>query len=80
MTKGLLTKMFNKLELIGPYAGKLLDTQLFLYELKNMRPPLRLYYKHNIHTNELYILEFEMKHSQETQSTSISRIKKKLKS
>lgn len=43
--KNILSKMLNKIELLGPLAGNLLDSKLHIYEIKNMRPPIRLYYK-----------------------------------
>ena len=75
--KQILKNMFDKLELVGPFAGKLLDSQLFIYEIKNMRPPVRLYFKHNIKTNEIYVFEFEMKTSSEKQQNTIEKLKKK---
>ena len=33
--KNILSKMFDKLELGGPIVGKLLDSKLFIYEIKN---------------------------------------------
>ena len=75
--KKILTKMLDKLELSGPDAGELLDSQLSLYEVKIKHPPLRLYYKHNKSTNEMYVFEFEMKTSPEKQKATIIRLKKK---
>ena len=74
----ILTKMIDKLELSGPNAGELLDSQLSLYEIKVKHPPLRLYYKHNKSTNEVYVFEFEMKTSPEKQKATIIKLKKKL--
>ncbi|MBR9690715.1 hypothetical protein GOV08_03445, partial [Candidatus Woesearchaeota archaeon] len=59
--KSILSKMFDKLEFLGPSVGYLLDSKLFIYELKSKRPPLRLYFKHNVETDEIYVFEFEMK-------------------
>src|SRR3989338_2505430 len=75
--KEILTKMLDKLELLGPDAGELLDPQLSLYEVKIKHPPIRLYFKHNNSTNEIYVFEFEMKTSPEKQSATIIRLKKK---
>ena len=75
--KEILTKMLDKLELSGPDAGELLDPQLSLYEIKIKHPPLRLYYKHNKLTNEIYVFEFEMKTSPEKQKATIIKLKKK---
>jgi len=36
--KKILTKMLNSIEENGPDAGGLVDSQLFIYEVKNMRP------------------------------------------
>lgn len=63
----------------GPKIGELLDSKLFIYELKNKRPPIRLYFKHNLQTNEIYVLEFEMKTSEKKQQRTIEKIKRKLR-
>ena len=76
--KQFLTKMLNKIEELGPNAGKLLDSKLFIYEVKNKHPPIRLYYRHNIFNNEIYVFEYEMKTSEERQSNTIEKIKKKV--
>jgi len=76
--KEILSKILNKLELIGPDAGKLIDSQLFLYEIKNNKPAIRLYYRHNY--DEIHVFKFEIKKSQEKQQKTIEKIKKKLKS
>lgn len=73
--KLILKNMFDELELKGPAIGKLLDSHLFIYELKNKHPPLRLYFKHNIKTNEIYIFEFEIKTSEEKQKLTIAKIR-----
>ena len=73
--KDILSKMLDKLEILGPIAGKLLDSQLFIYEIKNKRPLIRLYFKYNIKTNEIYVFEFQMKTSEEKQQKTIERIK-----
>ena len=75
--KNILSKMFDKLELAGPNAGELLDSKFHIYEIKNKHPPIRLYFKHNIMTNEIYIFEFEMKTSPEKQQATIEKIKTK---
>jgi len=76
--KSILTKMLDQLEILGPLAGDLLDSQLHLYECKTKRPPLRLYYK--VTQNEIYIFLFEMKTRPKKQKDTISRLKKYLKS
>ena len=75
--KEILTKMLDKLELSGPDAGELLDSQLSLFEVKIKHPPIRLYYKHNKSTNEIYVFEFEMKTSPEKQKATIKKLKQK---
>lgn len=74
--KEIFTKMLDKIELLGLYAGELRDSKLFLYEVKNKHPPLRLYYKHKKDTNEIYVFEFEVKTSPQKQKKTISRLKK----
>ncbi|MEK6943666.1 MAG: hypothetical protein AABX00_06395 [Nanoarchaeota archaeon] len=78
--KTILTRMLDRLEQSGEDAGELLDSGLFIYELKNKHPPIRLYYKHSRLTDEIYVFEFEMKTSSEKQQSTIEKIKKKLKS
>lgn len=75
--KEILTKMLDKLELSGPDAGELLDSHLAIYEVKIKHPPVRLYFKHNKPTNEIYVFEFEMKTSPEKQKATIIKIKRK---
>jgi hypothetical protein len=69
--------MFDKIELAGPSIGELLDSQLFIYELKSIHPPVRLYFKHDRNTNEIKVFEFEMKTSKKKQQQTIQRIKYK---
>ena len=78
-TKQILSKMLDKIEGMGPLAGKLLDSQLNLFEARAMRPPIRLYYKIIETIKEAYVFEYEMKTSQEKQSKTIQRLKWKLK-
>jgi hypothetical protein len=73
----IFTKILDKLEEMGPLAGKLLDSHLFIYEIKMKRPPIRLYYKHNQATNELYVFEYEMKTSVEKQQRTVEKIRRK---
>lgn len=75
--KGILTKMLDKLEQIGPDSGDLLDSQLFIYEIKHKHPPIRLYFKHNKQTDEIYVFEFEMKTSPEKQQATLEKVKQK---
>ena len=75
--KHILTKFFDKLELLGPDAGNLLDPQLAMYEIKSKHPPVRLYYKHKKETDEIYVFEFEMKTSEEKQKKTIGKLRHK---
>ncbi|MFH1072170.1 MAG: hypothetical protein V1743_01955 [Nanoarchaeota archaeon] len=77
--KDILTHMLDKLEIAGPYIGKLLDSQLFIYELKNKHPPIRLYFKYVKEREEVYVFEFEMKTSEERQRETIKKLKQRLK-
>ena len=76
-TKVIISKMFDKMEELGPRAGDLIDSKLFLYELKTKHPPIRIYYRHNKSTNELYVFEYEMKTSGEKQEKTISKLRTK---
>mgnify|MGYP001562024637 CR=1 FL=1 len=76
--KEILIKMLDSIEENGPDAGELLDSQLFIYEVKNMRPPIRLYYQYNKVSNEVKVFEYEMKTSSEKQANTIEKIKKRL--
>ena len=69
--------MLDKLEFAGPDGGGLLDSQLSIYEVKLKHPPIRLYFKHNKSTNEIYVFEFEMKTSPEKQKAIIKKLKQK---
>ena len=75
--KEILTKMLDRLEFSGSDSGNLLDSQLFIYEMKNKHPPIRLYFKHNKQTNEIYVFEFEMKTSPEKQRQTIKKVRQK---
>jgi mRNA-degrading endonuclease RelE of RelBE toxin-antitoxin system len=76
--KKLLSKILNKIEELGPRAGKLIDAQLHIYEIKVKSPPIRLYYKYNLQTNEIYVFEYEMKTSEGKQNKTIEKIRKLL--
>ena len=75
--KEILTKMLDKLEFSGPDAGELLDPRLSICEIKKKHPPIRLYFKHILPTNEIYVFEFEIKNSIEKQKATIIKIKQK---
>ena len=70
--------MLDKIEILGTNAGKLLDSKLFLYEVKNKHPPIRLYFKPKVNSNQIYIFEFEMKTSEKKQRQTINKLKKKI--
>ncbi|MBS3125345.1 hypothetical protein J4211_03785 [Candidatus Woesearchaeota archaeon] len=74
----LLSKLFDRMESLGPRAGKLVDSQLFLYEMKAKSPPLRLYYRHVKETDELWVFEYEMKTSEKKQKKTIGKLKFKI--
>lgn len=74
----ILSKMFDKIEEKGPKAGKLLDPKLKLYEMKNKRPPIRMYFEYDKSTGEITIFEFHMKKSDNEQKGIISKLKDKL--
>lgn len=78
VVKQILAKMFDKLEENGPDAGELLDSRLFIYEMKTMHPPIRLYYVPSPNTNEIKVFEFEMKTSPEKQKDTIKELREKL--
>ena len=71
--------MLDKVGEMGPLAGKLLDPQLSLYEVKAMRPPIRLYFKIVEANMEAHVFEYEIKTSQEKQHRTIQKIREKLK-
>lgn len=73
--KHIISRMLDKLESMGPNAGKLLDSKLHLYEVKNMNPPIRLYFKHK--EGEIYIFEFEIKKSAKKQEETINKLRLK---
>jgi len=77
-TQSILSKMFDKLEAIGPLAGDLLDSKLFIYEIKNKHPAIRLYFKHKQQTDEIHIFEYEIKKSEKKQKQTINKIRKKV--
>lgn len=82
-TKEIISKILDKIEEMGPDAGKLIDPRLKIYEVKRKQPPIRLYYKILEERKEAYIFEYEMKTSKEKQQDTIHKIKsrdKKLKS
>jgi len=75
--RDILSKMFDKIELLDGNAGSLLDSRLHIYEMKNMRPPIRLYFKIVEPKKEAYLFEYEIKTSKEKQTRTIAKIKQK---
>ncbi|MDP3728244.1 MAG: hypothetical protein Q8R18_02200 [bacterium] len=75
--KVILKKILDRIEKEGPNAGKLVDSQLFLYEIKLKTPPLRLYFRHSLSKSEMYIFEYEIKSSEKKQQKTIDRLRKK---
>lgn len=74
----IIKRWLDELEDNGPTAGKLLDNHVWLYEMKNKHPPLRLYFYHQISTNKIIIFELEMKTSELKQKKSIGKLRHKL--
>jgi len=74
----ILSKMLDKITLLGPLAGDLIDSKLFLYEMKSKRPPIRLYYEYDKPKNIINIFEYEMKTSEKKQKNTINKLRKKL--
>ena len=74
----MLSKMLDKIEELGPLAGKIIDSKLALFEVKAKRPPIRLYYKIIEERKEAYVFEYEMKTSQERQDRTIEKIRLKM--
>ncbi len=59
--KIILSKKFDKLENLGPKAGKLIDSRFHIYQIKLKSPPLRLYYTYEARARKIKVFEFEMK-------------------
>jgi len=78
--RDILTNILDRLEEYGPNAGKILDSRFQIYEVKLKHPPIRLYYRYNFITKEIYVFEFEMKTSDTKQQRTIDRIREKLDS
>ena len=76
--RSFISKMLDKIEEHGPRAGKLLDSQLHLYELKIKHPPIRIYFKPVKDSNEIYVFEYQMKTSEEKQQNIIRKIRFKI--
>jgi mRNA-degrading endonuclease RelE of RelBE toxin-antitoxin system len=78
-TKHILVKMLNKLETKGPSIGILLDSRLRLHELKNKRPPLRIYYWPIPNTDKILVFLSENKTNQRRQQETIDLLKEVLR-
>jgi hypothetical protein len=82
ITKGsyreIIKNWLDSLEETGPAAGKLLDNHVWLYELKNKHPPLRLYFYYQKSTKKVIIFEVEMKTSPLKQQKTIEKIRKRI--
>ena len=78
VVKQLLISLLDKLEEKGPEAGELLDSNLFIHELKTKHPPIRLYFVPSPNSNEIKVFEFEMKTSPEKQKETINKLRKKI--
>ncbi|HLC88638.1 MAG TPA: hypothetical protein VJG49_01245 [Candidatus Nanoarchaeia archaeon] len=74
----IIKRWFDELEFKGPSAGKLLDNHVWLYELKNKHPPLRLYYYFHRSSNNIIIFEIEMKTNPKKQRETIGKIRYQL--
>ncbi len=78
LLKSILKKMLDKIERLGALAGKSLDSQLGLYELKNVHPPIRLYFEYKQLIDKFMVLEFEMKTSEDKQKRTIEKLRDKI--
>lgn len=78
--RDVLSKMLDKIEELGPRAGKLLDVGLGIFEVKVKRPSIRLYYRCLRGSDEIYVFEYEVKRSSRRQQGVIDRIRRMLKS
>ena len=73
--KEILTIMLDEIEPKAPDGGELVDSHLFIYKMKSKHPPVRLYFKHHLPTDEMYVFEFEMKTSPEKQKKTINKLR-----
>lgn len=74
----IIKQWFDRLETIGPNAGKLLDNHTWLYEMKSKHPPLRLYFYHQKSGNKIVLFEIELKTSEKKQQNIINKWKQEL--
>lgn len=75
----ILSTMFDKIEGQGTLAGKGIDRQLHLYEMKCKHPPIRLYFKQTS-PSEILLFEFELKTSPEKQQKTIGKLRFRIRS
>ncbi|MFO8015915.1 MAG: hypothetical protein R6U32_02315 [Candidatus Woesearchaeota archaeon] len=73
-----LSLMLDRIEEKGEKAGKLVDSQLFIYEVKSKKPSLRLYFKPVADSKRIYVFEYEMKKGNKKQKATLRRIKDKV--
>jgi len=73
-----LHKMFDSIERLGPRAGQLLDSQ-GLYEVKSLRPPIRLYFRCREGSNEILVFEYGLKTSVAAQQRVIDRLRLRIR-
>ena len=43
--KNIISNLLDKIEDRGPKAGKIIDAKVSMYEVKNKKPAIRLYFK-----------------------------------
>jgi hypothetical protein len=75
--RNILSQLFDKIETLGPRAGKLVDSHVFIYEIKLKSPPMRLYFQHRKDSTEIGVFEYEMKTSKKKQKRTIGKLKRK---
>lgn len=73
-----INKLFDRLELKGPDAGKLIDFKLHIYDLKTKKPAIRIYYTYTSEKDEINVFEFHLKKGRGNQHRIISKIKNKI--
>lgn len=70
-----ISKLFDKLEIVGALAGNLLDAKVNLYELKQLKHAIRIYFL--IKGEDIFVLDFELKKSSKKQKINIFKLIKK---
>lgn len=74
-----IRKLSKKLEEAGVAAGQLLDTEVWLYELKSKRPPIRLYYTASKTGNPVFLIGYELKKDSQQQQKTIVQLSARLR-